>query len=500
MSLSTKKLAQPNHLLRQERHRRGWTLEEMASELHFLCEEDARTARGEINAKMIGSWERGEHTPSLYYRKKLCLLFGRSAEELGFVESLQPPEPRPAVLSEVPQGTSVQSTRHQTMDMLDASDAPYASLEQQTSTYLTDGVSDLALFVEAGWSVDDILDSLRIILPGVQAMRKITRREIWKLGAAAVMSDIPILTGRHISAEERAELHNALGESIAGGWKLFHTTGNAQVLAVGRAQLFLVQQNHALLYPSVQPLFYSGVYRLMGAALFFQEKYEEAHRAQSSAYAAALEGADTWNMAQSRTWQVYGYHARGQHIEAIQAIESALRLTVEHTDESSRRLRSHLLACWAENAAAIGETTTAYEKLDASAVLLEGISPNEEFDRMHWLQIAGNCAFAVRNYFVAIRYYEEALAELPPNWIMRYAVTALPLAAAYAKVGERDASLTVAKKAISLISTLNAPIVNRQLADYIQHDLLELFPGDSSVHTFVGDLRHRFPHLVPMVG
>src|SRR5439155_11044729 len=114
--------------------------------------------------------------------------------------------------------------------------------------------------------------------------------------------------------------------------------------------------------------------------------------------------------------------------------------------------------CWAENAATIGETMTAHEKLDASAALLDGISPNEEFDRMHWSQIAGNCALAVRNYPVAIRHYEEALAELPPNWIMRYAVTALPLATAYAKVGERDASLAVAKKAVSFISTLNASL------------------------------------------
>lgn len=298
MSLSTKKLAQPNHLLRQERHRRSWTLEEMASELHFLCEEDKRTiARGEINAKMIGSWERGEHIPSLYYQKKLCLLFGRSIEELGFIGPVPPPsEPVSSVLSGIPRGIPVPPPHHQTMDMFDASDGPQASLEQQTSAYLTDGVSDLALFVAAGWSVNDILDSLRIILLGVQAMPKITRREIWKLGAAAVVSDIPFPTEQRISAEERAKLHNALGESIAGGWKLFHTTGNAQVLAVGRAQLFLVQQNQSLLYTSVQPLFYSAVYRLIGAALHFQNRHEEAYRAQEKAYISALEGGDTFSL------------------------------------------------------------------------------------------------------------------------------------------------------------------------------------------------------------
>jgi hypothetical protein len=43
---------------------------------------------------------------------------------------------------------------------------------------------------------------------------------------------------------------------------------------------------------------------------------------------------------------------------------------------------------------------------------------------------------------------KEALAELPANWIMRYASTAMPLATAYARTGERDLSLTVAKNVV----------------------------------------------------
>ena len=80
-----------NRLLRHQREQRGWTQARLAEELSPLCEDDARLgARGEINAKMIGAWERGEHLPSSYYQEKLRLLFGKSAQELGFIESLPP--------------------------------------------------------------------------------------------------------------------------------------------------------------------------------------------------------------------------------------------------------------------------------------------------------------------------------------------------------------------------------------------------------------------------
>ena len=231
----------------------------------------------------------------------------------------------------------------------------------------------------------------------------------------------------------------------------------------------------------------------MGAALFFQGRYEEAQQAQQSAYAAALEGADGWNMAQCRTWQVYGYQALGQHDQAIQAIVSALRLTAGQDDEASRRLHSHLLACWAESALPLRQFRVSQEKLEASASFLDEIHPNEEFDRSHWLQIAGNCALARADYATAIEHLEEALAELSPSWLMRQAVTALPLATAYARSGERAKSVEVAKKAVRVLSALNAPIMTNQLVEYLRHDLLKRYPGDTSIRTFLHEVGRQLP-------
>src|SRR5260370_18267650 len=78
-------------------------------------------------------------------------------------------------------------------------------------------------------------------------MPNVSRRKLLQLGAAAMLSSVAVPEGNHLSSEERIRLHSALGESIAAGLKLFHTSSMPQVLAVGQAQLYLVQQANSLL-------------------------------------------------------------------------------------------------------------------------------------------------------------------------------------------------------------------------------------------------------------
>src|SRR5260370_7712152 len=90
-----------------------------------------------------------------------------------------------------------------------------------------------------------------------------------------MLSSVAVPEGNHLSAEERIRLHSALGESIAAGWKLFHTSSMPQVLAVGQAQLYLVQQAHSLLSSRERSMFYSSVYNLVGKATHFQAHYQK---------------------------------------------------------------------------------------------------------------------------------------------------------------------------------------------------------------------------------
>lgn len=67
--------ATPNHVLRQERELRGWSQNYVAEQLEAP------------SPSYISRWERGTAFPSPYYREKLCRLFGKNAQELGFLQT-----------------------------------------------------------------------------------------------------------------------------------------------------------------------------------------------------------------------------------------------------------------------------------------------------------------------------------------------------------------------------------------------------------------------------
>jgi hypothetical protein len=81
---------------------------------------------------------------------------------------------------------------------------------------------------------------------------------------------------------------------------------------------------------------------------------------------------------------------------------------------------------------------------------------------------------------------------------MRHAITLLPLAIAHARAGKLDASLAVAKKALPLLNILNAPIINQQFIEFVQSDLLRLFPNDA--RTFITANQHQFPQITTTAG
>jgi transcriptional regulator with XRE-family HTH domain/tetratricopeptide (TPR) repeat protein len=62
----------PNTLLRRERELKGWSQKALA-------------ARVGTNEQSVNHWESGLHKPSKYFQAQLCQLYGKSAEELGFM-------------------------------------------------------------------------------------------------------------------------------------------------------------------------------------------------------------------------------------------------------------------------------------------------------------------------------------------------------------------------------------------------------------------------------
>jgi tetratricopeptide (TPR) repeat protein/transcriptional regulator with XRE-family HTH domain len=504
----------PNDLLHRERKLRCWTLEQVADALDKLCQEEPRARRrdGMINESMVSRWERGIHPPSPFYQRMLCKLFDKSAEALGFVDPLPNQETELLSLpphlhltsgpSNMQQVLPAQLSTTQAIDLL-CSNGENGTSDQQLGAWLALSAQNLTPLFDEGWTPQMALEALHVLLPGVHAMSLISRRtfghRLLQLGAAAFLSGVPMAAEKNISAQERVHLHQALGESIAAGWNLFHTADNAQVLAVGQAELALVQQAHAILYPQLRSLYYTGVYNLIGRAYHLREQYDEALQAHMSAHIAALGAGNPLPVAQSLICQADTYQALGQYGNAIQCIEEALR-TLGHHDEEHVRSRAHLLACWADNAMTVGEFTVAEHKLEEAEVYLDQIGPKEEFDRASWLQLAGKRAIMAGEYKRAIPYLEEARAISPFHWLVRRAGILIPLAIAHARMGERDLSIQIAQQAVPVLIALNAPMSNKHFADYLQQDLFGFFPRDEQIHTFVSEVQHQLPQIAALIG
>jgi transcriptional regulator with XRE-family HTH domain len=528
---SRNKKPKPITLLRSTRESQNFTLQDVADKLYDMGVKEGR--RSGISADTVGRWERGLSNPEAHYRAKLCALYGKSAAALGLVEqpdvTAYTPTPlipapstppmlvdnmgytgasspednllRGETLAVQPEGPVILIHTHQAIDMLmNASNIPP---QQQLGALLALEAHDLATFFGEGWSVDEILEALRVVLPvvQVQAMAKITRRtfgrNLLQIGAAAVVSGIPIPSGRHISEDTRVKLHHALSQSIVAGWKLFHTASNVQVLAVGHAQLYLLQQASPHLYPSIRPLLYAGVYNLIGASLHFQGHYDEAYQVHERAYVAALEGLHVVNMARSRSCQANGLREQQRYSEALQTIEAALRLISQQTDTESIRLRAHLFASGAEIAALLGETEVVQRNLAASEALLEHLPSTytEEFDHASWHQYSGTCALILNQHDKAARELQQAVDALPPQWLVRHATALMPLAIAYARGRDRDRCLATVEKAVRVIVEMNAPTFNRQFVSYLEQEILSRFPGDPQISDIVTRTRQ---HLVAL--
>ncbi|HLJ35963.1 MAG TPA: hypothetical protein VKU38_20055 [Ktedonobacteraceae bacterium] len=496
----------PNTILRRLREERGWSLRRVADELCLLAEAENENRIPGVNANMVGVWERGWKRPSPFYQALFCQLYHRTASQLGFVHEADTVSaaraegtPRQEVKgSTIPIAVFPQLalTHEQThaIDLL--CQAPEAALQQQAGAWLTLGASDLSQLFHEGWTLDEILASLQVVLQGMQSTPAVTRRHLLQLGGAAMISSIPIPVGERVSEEGRAQFTRAIGESIGAAWKLFHSANIQQVLAIGQTQLYFLNLCHSELLSSMQPLLYSLVYRLIGAALHYQGRYGEAFKAHNQAYLTALEGADVWNMAQSRIWQVYELKEQEQYEAALQMQEMALRLVSTQNTIECIRTTAHLHTSGAEIAALMNDAEGVQTKLSASDALLEYLSgSNDEFDRASWYEVAGVCALHLKQFDVAAKRLNQAIETQSPRLLLRKASTLMPLVMAYAHLGERDASLEVAEKAIPLINTINASGMNRQFVEYTTYALSEAFPGDAKVLTFVATMQHQLlPH------
>ena len=512
--METAEKGKPNRFLREQRLQRGWSLQHVVDELHALCAEEQRMPG--VTVDMVSKWEHGKKKPSPFYQEKLCRLYGLSATQLGFVngsqfshvEETNYAQPTGALLDEArdrqsyPNAYSVfqeecnrgLARTHQSLDLFCT--PAEGNSEGQLGAWLALGTSDLVPLFEEGWTLEEVFTTIQILQNAVQSVSKVTQRQLFERGAFALVSSIPMPTRKHISVGERTELHRALGECIERGWKLFVSASMPQVLAVGQAQLQLLHQAYAEIYPSVRPLFYSPVYRLIGAALFFQSRYLEALQAHNQAYLTALEAGDAWNMAESLSWQAGVFKACGRYTESIQTTEAALRLLQDSQEAHAITSRARMLAHWAESAALLGERSVMEEKLSASAEHLTQFEGNDEFDAAIWLLYRGTCALYIGDAESAEQSLEHALHELRPDQLHERASATLLQAQACLKTGELKKSLSIVRACVPLVLAAASSLMDRGLVDLIEQ-LVKALPKDDEANHLLEEIRqHPQLHVI----
>jgi tetratricopeptide (TPR) repeat protein len=336
-------------------------------------------------------------------------------------------------------------------------------------------------------------DQLGLLEAGVREAATLDRRQVLQLGAGLFLHGVTLPYSEHPSIEERVQLSQTLGESIAASWRLFQTASTTSVLAIAQAQLALLQYTHHLLLPDLRAMYYSAVYRLIGAALHFQGRYEEAHLAHEKTYLIALENGDAWNMAQSLDWQAYGFIVQHRYPAAKEAIEGALRLLPAQQNPETIRLQARLLVSGAEIAAYMGDVNDVQAKLHCAEDLLKDLSPHKECDLANWHHHAGSCQLILGQYNQAIKHLQKALDELSAHsqWTLHYATVLIPLALAYARQQDKEASLAIAEKTTLVLNSTDSPGLKRQFIEYIQQEFLQAFPTDQSIQTFVTDTQQQ---------
>ncbi|MGH2493588.1 MAG: helix-turn-helix domain-containing protein [Ktedonobacteraceae bacterium] len=381
-------------------------------------------------------------------------------------------------------------TPTQAIDLLVAQ--PNTVTDQHAGAWLALGTSHLAQLFEEGWSLENILNSLRIVMQGAQGIPTITRRKLLQLSGTAMVNDITLPTGEHVSEEEKVRITDALGKSIGDGWNLFQTgkIGVPQVIAVAQTQLALIKQAEHFIAPVDCSAFLSAIYRTTGMGFLLQGRCHKSLKHHQIAHIAALESGDLSSIVQSLLCKANSYYDLKQHADAAQLVEMAFRLTEHQPDMISSQSKAHILGFWADNAMQQEEYVLAQKKLNEIAAYLDQINPNGEFDRASWLSLHGKYALTTRDYPKAIQFYEQAMLALLPDWMIGQILTLIPLMTAYACKGERDKGLATAKKTLEALQVLNSAAMNRLFIESAEHALLATCPNDKEIQTFLTDVRH----------
>jgi transcriptional regulator with XRE-family HTH domain/tetratricopeptide (TPR) repeat protein len=401
---------QPNTRLRWQRNTRGWSLRKVAD---LIFDVSASNGAGcGITGNLISRWERGEITPSPFYREKLCRVFGLSAVELGLLNDdeipaeLAPHLEAPVEHSQTAENITSTGLEHRQQKILFSLSAPKEHI-----------------IGEAGKRENQDMDKKR---------RELLRVLSIAGGVLITPLTMPELDWDRIekSVTGLSSIDNTVLEDLAAinsrYWNLYlATTSKASVLhgVMGQLETLVLFLREPLGTSKHQQLciLSSELSQLAGEIFFDMHDYESAQACYGFATVAAKDAGayDLWACSLVRHAFLPLYEASyTQHIayykDALSLLQGAHRLTEQ--GDSSLPTKYWVAAVEAEATSGVHDLVSCQRALDQAQGVLEKKTQNPTWIRFNGTRLPalqGACYVRLQQPDLAIPALQDALQQFP---------------------------------------------------------------------------------------
>jgi len=490
MASNAKKQPVPNDCLANERKKRQWTQSDLASELYSLCDEEELAEHGTIDGNMVSKWERGLHTPSFFWQRKLRELFGLDAAALGFIDHIKTAgADRPQETSPVQFARNADPDERQTIQILLPPSSPSivtvhvyqpARLSPSNSPR-EDGILDTRM-------VDALRQEHLRERENTVNRRDFNRRAIGVTTTAFVSPDdllnTDLLDRFYRALKKPSTIDERFLDYLEARTAHYWQDRHGAVLASSDLLSFVIEHLQKVLelleeslLPSIRTRLCcvaSGVAQLAGHLLFDMGKFAPAREFHHLAITAAQEGdnqaleAVAWGR-MSFTW-TYGQKAP----EALSCIQEARRLAADSANDT---VRAYLAAVEAEVQATLSNREACFKALDEAEQVEDRQYPREE---MYWLhfdrsRLAGYQGICFRRLYhpddaqthLFLKQAQQALTDalrlLEPARIQRRPTLLIDIASTYAQQGDVDGAYEHAMQSLSIAAQTKSQAVAKRL-------------------------------------
>jgi transcriptional regulator with XRE-family HTH domain/tetratricopeptide (TPR) repeat protein len=464
----------PNSRLRHERELRGWSQSKVANEIG-------------TNTDRISRWESGNSTVSPYYREKLIELFGKNANELGFLDDAtgdDPPaeSPEESFLSQPT--TSINLDGQQPIQLFLPRDAPQVVTIhiQQRSSISSSANSEGSVIIngritntsgrEHPSEIEDTVNRREALqeIAGAGLSLAIAPHKLFESTASPIWERLSRTLAKSSHIDETMLFH--LGQITKQYWQMRTTIGYRLLLSGFLGHLETVTQ---LLQISQPPTIHkrlciiaSEIAQYLGAILFDMKEYASARAYYHVSIEAAQEANDftLWAVGLGRMSSLPIYSDLPQ--KALPHLRQAQELASQHCKATTR---AWLASVEAEAQANLYDASACLRALKQAERFINpsetGDTPHEvRFDYARFLGYKGVCYLRLQQPNEALEALNEGAKLIDSTSVRQRSIILADSAAAYAQKEEVEAACEQAIRALTLTDQTKSELVMLRLQDF----------------------------------